>query len=238
MSFARHLPCTATLANAGVGLIACALAANGRPEFAALMIVAAVLLDSMDGALARSLHAQSRLGAELDSLADVISFGVAPAILVGTMLPPDAQGLGWALVLVYPLCAAYRLARFNAAQDGDEEKHGEFTGLPSTGAGCAVATLVILINHTAESGFVLAPLAVPCIMVALGVLMVSPISYGHAGNWVGRLPTRLAVVFGAALIAGSIFWQYQYVFAAVSWGYTISGPLVIATQKVRALHHA
>jgi hypothetical protein len=75
-------------------------------------------------------------------------------------------------------------------------------------------------------------------MVALGLLMVSPISYGHAGNLVGRLPTRVAVVVGALLIAGSIFWQYQYVFAAVSWGYTVSGPLVVATQKVRALHHA
>jgi CDP-diacylglycerol--serine O-phosphatidyltransferase len=226
------------MANAGVGLIACALAINGRIEFAALMIVAAVLLDSMDGALARSLHAQSRLGAELDSLADVISFGVAPAILVGAMLPPDLQRVGWALVLVYPLCAAYRLARFNAMQTDDPEGHGEFMGLPSTGAGCAVATLVLLAAHLEQSGVVLTPLTAPCIMVALGLLMVSPISYAHAGNVVGRLPTRLAVLLGAVLIGGSVFWRYEYVFAAVSWAYTVSGPLIVATQKVRALHHA
>jgi CDP-diacylglycerol--serine O-phosphatidyltransferase len=238
MRLSRHLPCTATLANAGVGLIACALAVNDRPEFAALMIVAAVLLDSMDGALARSLNAESRLGAELDSLADVISFGVAPAILVGTMLPPGLQRLGWALVLIYPLCAAFRLARFNAMHDAGEEDHGEFVGLPSTGAGCAVATLVLLATHVSDGGMSVSPLTVPCIMVALGLLMVSPISYGHAGNWVGRLPTRVAFILGATLVAGSIFWCYQYVFAAVAWGYTVSGPLIAATQKVRALHHA
>jgi CDP-diacylglycerol--serine O-phosphatidyltransferase len=154
------------------------------------------------------------------------------------MLPTDLQRIGWTLVLVYPLCAAYRLARFNAMHEKGDAGHGDFMGLPSTGAGCAVATLVLLSCHMAENGFILGHLTVPCVMLVLGLLMVSPISYGHAGAVVSRLPTRVAVLLGALLIGGSVFWHYQYVFAAVAWGYTVSGPLIVASQKVRALRHA
>jgi len=233
----EHLPALATLGNAAAGFAACGLAMTGYPELAALMILTAVLMDSLDGALARALDATSDFGAEFDSMADLISFGCAPALLVGSLLPVGAREVGWAIITVYPLCTAWRLARFNASQ-ADPAEHHDFVGLPSTGAGASAATGVLLCVRLSQQGFPVSLALLPWMLVVLGALMVSRITYKHAGASVSRLRPTVAVLAAAVLVVGALTWQHEYVFAGLVWGYTLSGPLGLAREKIRAVRHA
>jgi len=235
---AGYVPSAVTLANAGAGLIACALAMHGRADVGALVILAAVLLDAMDGALARSFGASTEFGGELDSLADVISFGVAPAMLVGSVLPSGLWAVGWVFLLAYPLCAAWRLARFNVAHHERVRSQAEFVGLPSTGAGAAAATALLLQARLVESGIATGHMLLPSLMLVLAALMVSRISYRHAGAIIARFSPVSAAALAALFVAGSVLWHHEYVFAALMWGYVASGPLATAKEKLRAVRHA
>jgi CDP-diacylglycerol--serine O-phosphatidyltransferase len=238
MSLTKQLPSIATLGNAGAGFLSCGLAVAGKPELAALVILVAVLMDSLDGALARSLEAESPLGAELDSLADVISFGVAPALLAGSLMPGNDHILVWALMAVYPLCAAWRLARYNISHNDDTAEHGVFIGLPTTGAGAAAATLVLLYLRLAPQTLVVGPRLLACAMALLGALMVSKFTYRHGGAIIGRLHPAVAAVLAVLFVAGSALWDYEYLFGALMWSYVLSAPLMTAGHRIRAVRHA
>lgn len=237
MQLREHLPTAATLGNAAAGVAACGFAVTGNWELGALMILVAVLMDSLDGALARVLGASSDFGMELDSLADVISFGCAPAVLVGSLLPVGAENVGWPMVTVYALCAVWRLARFNARRT-EAELREDFVGLPTTGAGAAAATAVLLYLRLPSQGVPLAEVFLPWVLVLLGMLMISRIGYKHGATIVSRLNPALAVLTAGVFVAGSVLWQYEYMFAALMWGYTLSGPLGAAREKIRAVRHA
>ena len=136
----QHLTAKAILPNiiTTLALIAGAtsirFALDERWEIAALAIVIAGVLDGMDGSVARMLKSTSRFGAELDSLSDVVSFGVAPGVLFYTWALKDLGGVGWMLALGVMVCCALRLARFNSRLDDDTEplrKAGFLTGLPA-----------------------------------------------------------------------------------------------------------
>jgi CDP-diacylglycerol--serine O-phosphatidyltransferase len=202
------------------------------------MILAAVLLDSLDGALARSFGASSDLGAQLDSLADVISFGAAPAVLIGSLLPADGLLVGWTMAIAYALCAGWRLARFNITRADENSDHTGFVGLPSTGAGAASATAVLAHLRLLEYGVPLSTMLLPCVLVLLAVLMVSRVPYGHAGAIVSRLNPVAAVFAAIAFVAASVLWDYEFLFAALMWTYTLTGPLATAREKIRAVRHA
>lgn len=238
MNLLKLLPSAATLGNATAGFLACGLAASGRPALAALTILVAVLLDSMDGALARSLEAESAIGAELDSLADVISFGVAPAVLAGSLLPGNGSLLVWGLMAVYPLCAVWRLARFNVMQSEGTLEHGAFLGLPTTGAGAAVATLVLLYVRLSPTTDIVSPALLTSAVALLGVLMVSKFSYRHAGALMARLHPAVAAMLAVLFAAASALWDYEFLFAALVWSYVLSAPLLTAGSRIRAVHHA
>ena len=122
-----------------VGLTGVRFAIAGEWEKAIYAIVAAGLLDGMDGRIARALKGQSRFGAELDSLSDVIAFGVSPAIILHLWALQAWPRLGWIFALAYAACMALRLARFNARIDVEDQPHksaGFLTGVPApAGAG-------------------------------------------------------------------------------------------------------
>ncbi len=228
------LPTAATMGNAAAGFAACGCIVTGRPDLAALLILFALLLDSLDGALARTLDAASAVGAQLDSLADVISFGLAPALLAGSLLPGEGRLVGWAVIAIYPLSAAWRLARFNASHDADAESHGDFVGLPSTGAGGAAATAALVYLRFAEGSIPLGGAFLPSVMAVLGALMVSHITYKHGGALVTRLSPLMAALMALVFIAGTIFWEYQFLFAAIMWSYVLHAPVAMARHKLRA----
>ena len=120
-------------------------------------IGAAAILDSLDGPAARWLRSTSRVGAELDSLSDCISFGVAPALVMYVwLLRDEARGYGWLVCLIFAVCAALRLARFNSLLDDDEPKpwaKGFFTGVPTPAGGLMVTAPLLLSNRLGYDGF-------------------------------------------------------------------------------------
>jgi CDP-diacylglycerol--serine O-phosphatidyltransferase len=161
--FARRgiywLPNLFTIAALFSGFYAIVQAMNGRFEFAAMAIFVAMVLDGLDGRIARFTRTQSAFGAELDSLSDMVSFGVAPALVVYVWALSDFAGmknipllgpwltpkLGWIAAFIYCACAALRLARFNTSLDVADKRY--FQGLPSPAAACVVAGLVWAMNE-------------------------------------------------------------------------------------------
>lgn len=130
-----------------VGLTGVRFALAGDWQSAIYMIVAAGVLDGMDGRIARALKGQTRFGAELDSLSDVIAFGVSPAIILHLWVLKDWPRIGWVFALAYAVCMALRLARFNARIDTEDQPHksaGFLTGVPApVGAGLLLLPMIL-----------------------------------------------------------------------------------------------
>lgn len=163
----KSIPNMFTLGNLFLGMIGIILAVNGKTSSAAIMIIIAMLLDGLDGRVARALNAQSEFGKELDSLSDVISFGVAPALIMYSVSFMDVNhALAWTVTAIFPMCGALRLARFNVRPGIP----GYFVGLPIPAAGGVLATLALF--H--------AEITVPYMMIAmllLSYLMISSVKY-------------------------------------------------------------
>ncbi|MDF7773974.1 phosphatidylcholine/phosphatidylserine synthase [Sphingomonas sp. AOB5] len=143
----RGIPLRTILPNAVTALALCSglsgirFAMDGKWEIAVLMVLIAGILDGIDGRIARLVHGESRFGAELDSLSDAISFGVAPALILFMWSLHDVSRVGWLIALVYALFCALRLARFNAQIDQTVQPHksaGFLTGVPAP-AGAVIA---------------------------------------------------------------------------------------------------
>lgn len=137
---------------------------NGEYKIAAILILIAVLMDGLDGKVARHLQTSSELGRELDSLCDMVSFGVAPAVLLYSQVLLDSYNhLGLVISLLFIICGAYRLARFNVLN-----LDGYFLGLPITIAGGALALLSLIAGQ-------LHPLVILVLLGALSYFMVSTV---------------------------------------------------------------
>lgn len=161
------IPNVFTFINLSCGIISILSAMNGNYPLSGAFILLAGLVDRYDGRIARFLDVSSDLGKELDSLADLVSFGVAPSILVYILFNLNSFGpkglLGYVVLLLFPICGAYRLARFNTT-DFD----GSFTGVPITIVGCFMA-LFSLLNLNTQ-----APVYLVVILMIIGsYLMVS-----------------------------------------------------------------
>ena len=206
-------------------------------SYSAWLICGAMIFDMLDGWTARLLNATSEYGAQMDSLADMVTFGVAPAVMVSVMAQTNAlvwlpPRITWILCAVYVGCAALRLALYNVKAARGETGHGAFDGLPSPGAAAAVASLV-LIYGTPEKEYNLIAQALPFYSGVLGLLMVSKIPYMHFGYWLGsrrfyKLKMLALIVFGIAFARNPIM------VAAIAINlYVLSGPIGIAMRKLR-----
>lgn len=193
----KSIPNLFTIGNLSLGVIAIILAFNNETNSsntAALLIIIAMLLDGLDGRVARALNAQSEFGKELDSLSDVISFGVAPAfIMYQAAFQGISPALAWIVTAIFPICGALRLARFNVI-DGIP---GYFIGLPIPAAGGVLATLALFQNELHYSLLLIST-------VALSFLMVSNMKYPNFKKL--GLPKKAmwaipVVVLGAAVLA-------------------------------------
>lgn len=153
-----------TLGNLFCGFLSVGFAASGSYSNAAILILIGMMLDSMDGRLARMLKADSNLGKELDSLADVVTFGVAPSFLVYYTYFYQFGFIGLAIAGLFPLFGAYRLARFNVSPPNSSGKY--FTGVPITAAGGIMALLTLFGGYIPQ-------IVTTVIFTALCFLMVS-----------------------------------------------------------------
>jgi CDP-diacylglycerol--serine O-phosphatidyltransferase len=135
-----------TILSLCAGMTALRYGLDGRYELAVALIVAAGVLDGLDGRAARLLNIQSRIGAELDSLADFFNFGVAPAVLVYFWALQPIRGIGWAIAMLFAVCCALRLARFNTEIDDPQRPRWSqhfFTGVPApAAAGLALTPMI------------------------------------------------------------------------------------------------
>ena len=173
----RLIPNALTLMALCAGLTAIRLALMGRWEFAIAAVVVAMVLDALDGRIARLMGATSEFGAQLDSLSDVINFGVAPAILVYIWALSDTGGLGWALALVFVMACALRLARFNIALGATAPPPWAsrfFTGVPAP-AGAGLALLPMILSFAIESDIFNSAVINGVTLIVVSALMVSKI---------------------------------------------------------------
>lgn len=176
LSIPKLIPNALTVLALCAGLTAIRFALEERWELAVAAIVVAGVLDALDGTMARLLKAQSKFGAELDSLSDFLAFGVAPAMVVFLWSTVDAGRLGWAATLFFPVCCALRLARFNTKLDEDTPPYarGYFTGVPApAGAGLALLPMMLFFQ-TEAAAFRHHAVIVPW-LAAVGLLMVSTV---------------------------------------------------------------
>ena len=203
-----------TLTAMAAGMTAIKFAIVGKWEEAVIAIVAAAFMDAFDGAAARLLKAQSKLGAELDSLSDFVSFGVAPALVTFLWVPHDVGRFGWITALIFMMAVALRLARFNISKEeevSEDPLSKYFTGVPSpAGAGLALLPMIISFQldkkmNAAVFGLVTDPYIVGFWLIILAVMMVSYIPTFSSKQI--RVPQRMSVpalaLFGL-LIAGLI----------------------------------
>ena len=211
------LPNFFTLLSLCAGLTAIRVAIEHRYETALLLIIAAALIDGIDGRLARALKVPSRFGAELDSLADTVNFGVAPALLLYIWGLGGMKGFGWVAALVFACCMALRLARFIAALDTDKPKWqgNYFTGIPAP----AGAITVLLPFYLAGLDIVdvrAYPFLVAVYMLAIAFMLVSTIPT-WSGKLLGERISRewvLPIFASVALLVG-LLWSYPYATASV-----------------------
>lgn len=210
-----------TLIGLCAGLTSIRMSIEGRYELALAAIVFAALLDGIDGRVARLLKASSRFGAELDSLADFVNFGVAPAFLIFTWGLGDLKSLGWICVMIFALASALRLARFNVALDDDKPKWqtAYFSGMP-TPAAAIVVLLPVYIEHLGFTQVRTSPLMLDVILVytlVIAFMMVSTIPT-FSGKLLGERISREYVLPLFMLAVGFVALLVTYPFATLSGG--------------------
>lgn len=180
MHISQLLPNLLTLAAICAGLTAIRFGIEGRFETAVRLILLAAILDGLDGRVARYLQSESQIGAELDSLADFVNFGVAPGLLVYLWALQDMRNEAWIAILVFAVCCVTRLARFNvgtrAGADVKEKKGDFFTGIPSP-VGAVLVMLPLYLGFLVSYGATsfAQDLAICAWVVIVGLMMISRI---------------------------------------------------------------
>lgn len=225
------IPSFITVVASFCGFLAVVSAVRGNFEYAAKAIGVAMLLDGLDGRVARRLNATSEFGKEFDSLSDVIAFGVAPAILIyHWAFVPVADEFGLLISFLFMVCGAIRLARFNV-RAGKESK-SSFEGLPIPGAAFAIVSLVYF--HPVALQSVVWAAAVMFYAAFLSMMMISTLPFYSPKKFrLADTNLRLALAVMAGAVA--LTWYHSHlVFMLVANGYAMSGLTMWAIGKNRA----
>lgn len=217
-----------TLLSLCAGVTAIRMAIESRYELAIALIVIAAILDGVDGRLARALKAQSRFGAELDSLADFINFGVAPAIVVFTWGLGGLKGFGWIAVLLFACGMGLRLARFNSMLDIDKPKWQSnfFTGMPAP-AGAITVLLPFYIDGLGIVDVRSHPLIIALYTLTMATLLVSTIPT-YSGKLLGeriRGDLLLPILSGVAALVGLLVTYPYGTLSVITLAYLATIPL-------------
>ncbi len=228
----RILPSATTVLAICAGLTSIKFALDGQPHIALALIGAAAVLDGIDGGIARALDAQSKMGAEIDSLADAVNFGVAPALVVYVTLLPHSP-VGWIVVLIYAVCVVLRLARFNALLDDDTRPaytREFFTGMPAPcGAVGAIGPLAAFLQF--GHGWWTSWWFVSLWLVANAALLVSRVpTIALKAISVPPNAAPLLLILVAVAAAGLLLFPYVLVLLIII-GYVCLMPFTIYSQR-------
>ena len=228
----RILPSATTVLAICAGLTSIKFALDDRPHIALALIGAAAVLDGIDGGIARALDAQSRMGAEIDSLADAVNFGVAPALVVYVTLLPTSP-VGWIVVLLYAVCIVLRLARFNALLDDDTRPaytREFFVGMPAPcGAVGAIGPLAAKLQF--GDGWWTSQWFVCAWLVACSMLLVSRIpTLALKSISVPPNAAPILLILVALAAAGLLLFPYILVMLIIA-AYLFTIPFTIRSQR-------
>lgn len=234
------LPNLMTTAGLFAGFYAVIAGIQGNFEQGAIAILLAMIFDGLDGRIARMTNSCSAFGAEYDSLADMVSFGLAPALLMYQWMLHDFGKLGWLVAFVYTVAAALRLARFNTQVGVADKRY--FQGLPSPAAAALLASLIWVVesNHL-ESVFEGVPALVGITALVLtlftGVMMVSNVRFSSFKefNLKGKVPFMTLLVVVLVLVIITL--EPAMLLFIIFFTYAFSGPVVtlLTLKKTRAL---
>ncbi|MGV0872282.1 CDP-alcohol phosphatidyltransferase family protein [Mycolicibacterium sp. XJ879] len=232
----RILPSGMTVAAICLGLSAVKMALDDRPTEAMAFLAVAAILDALDGRMARALKATSRMGEEIDSLADAVNFGVAPAFIVYATLLSQSR-VGWMVVLLYAVCIVLRLARYNAMLEIDQPAYEKkyFVGMPApAGAIGSIGPLAAKMQF--GEGWWTSEWAVVIWMIGVSLLVVSTIpmrkihTFSVSPNMVAPLLALLAMG-----VAAAIFFGYLVILLIIA-AYVIHIPFAVRTKRFLAQH--
>jgi CDP-diacylglycerol--serine O-phosphatidyltransferase len=213
------IPSSFTVANVFCGFYAIVSSIRGEFAFAGALIGVAILLDTLDGRVARFANASSEFGKEFDSLADQVSFGVAPMVLAYGWALHLWPRLGWLIGFLFVICGALRLARFNIQQSSVDKRF--FVGLPIPAAAGVVAALVFRFPDPIETRGEAIP--VLGLVMALSLLMVSKVRYYSFKDFdLRRRQPHLTLVFLALLIV-AVFTHPEVMLLSMATAYLVSG---------------
>jgi CDP-diacylglycerol---serine O-phosphatidyltransferase len=235
----RGIPLRALIPNAVTALALCAglsgvrFALSGDFDKAVLAVVIAGVLDGVDGRLARLLKGTSRFGAELDSLSDVIAFGVAPALILFLWSLSAIPKFGWVFALGYAVCCAMRLARFNANLDVDEQPHkrsGFLTGVPSPSGAGLVMSPIFLYFATDQEWF-RSPWVVAPVVAVVALLLVSNLPTYSWKSLRLRRSFRLPALIALCLFFGALFTATWWALSALALTYMAAIPVAVASYR-------
>ena len=197
------LPNMLTLIGVCIGLTSIRFALDGRYEFAIIAIIIAAVIDGLDGRIARLIKGTSKVGKELDSLTDMISFGVAPAFIMYFWKLNELGRFGWLVCLIYVICVALRLARFNVNTGGEPSwRDNFFEGVPSPAGGILVLTPLIFSISSIELFKIDYAVVVPIFFIVTSFLLISKFpSYSFKKIVIQRKAT-IFLLFGIVLFFG------------------------------------
>lgn len=228
------LPSMITAANLACGFSGVLLAFDGHFTEAALLMTLSIVFDMADGAVARAVGATSPFGVQLDSMADLISFGLAPAVLVYTWVLPERPVIAWLAAFLWLACAAFRLARFNFTIDPLADKR-YFIGLPSPGAAAVVLSTVMALESPGNvHGTALIYPAAVGVLPAL--LMVSTVRFRSFRNLLSPQTPQARVttaILGVAIVVGLVFAPAPTLMV-LAYSYVLTAPLGALTAPLRA----
>lgn len=230
LSRGRYLvPNAVTLGNMFCGFLTIIYASSGRFEKACLAIAIAILLDGLDGRVARKLNATSKFGLEFDSFSDLVSFGVAPAILLyHWCFVASADEFGVIVTFLYVMGAASRLARFNISTPGLTN----FEGMPTPGAAAMMAALVNFMPRIEPSASLI--VFGSSLMVFISYLMVSRLEFYSIKRLKFAGMNNITRIFIGVIIA-LIWYRSDLGFLILSSCYCLSGPLALLKRKPKTL---
>lgn len=223
------LPTLFTVGNLFCGYLSVWCSIRGTFDTAAILIIAAAVLDMLDGRIARLTNSASRFGEEYDSLADLVSFGVAPAVLAYSWGLADFHRLGWMASFLFVVCGSMRLARFNIQTHVADKKY--FIGLPIPAAAGTIATLVLATPERLVDRFWMAGLL--ALTVILSYLMISTLKYRSFKDLDLRRQRRAWILPVIALLFAVIAYRPTATLLAMALAFAASGPVAKLVSVIR-----
>lgn len=232
------LPNAITAAALCSGLTGIRFAIDDNWGLAIFAVILAGVLDGIDGRIARLLNAQSRFGAELDSLADSLSFGMAPAIILYLWVLQDLSRVGWFASLAFAICCALRLARFNAQIDVDEQPHksaGFLTGVPAP-VGAGLAFLPFYLWMATGDAMFRDPYVAAAWTTAIAFLMISNVATFSWTSIRPRRSIRLELLAAVGMLFAALLLEPWWTMVAICAGYLALMPYaLIRYGKIKRL---